>query len=81
MTIVMESPVSKSQFKAQALQYLRAVEKNKKPLILTHNGKPVIKIVPYKENPQAILKSLRDTLLFYKNPTEPIGVEDWEALK
>lgn len=81
MTIVMQT-VSKSQFKAQALQFLRAVEKDKKPLILTHSGKKVIKILPYEEeSPEEILKSLRGTLVYYKNPTKPIGVDDWEALK
>ncbi len=82
MTMVMEPTVSKSQFKAQMLQYLRKVEKNKKPLILTHNGRKVIKVSPYhEETTEEILKSLRGSITKYENPTEPIGVEDWEALK
>ena len=79
MTIVMQAiVVSKSQFKAQVLEYLRAVEQNKEPLIVTHWGKPVAKVVPYKEDSDAILASLRNSVISYKDPLEPVG-EDWEA--
>lgn len=84
MTIVMQQIVSKSQFKAQALEYLRNVEKTKTPLVITHGGKPVLDVVPHKEeskDPEAILKSLRGTVLKYEDPTEPVGLEDWEALR
>lgn len=83
MTIVMQQVVSKSLFKAQALEYLRAVQTQKQPLIITHAGKPVIKVTPYQEesDPEAILQSLRGTVLKYEDPTEPVGLEDWEVLK
>lgn len=79
----MQLVVSKSQFKAQALEYLREVEKQKQPLIITHEGKPVVKVIPYKEESDqaVILKSLRGTLKFYKDPDEPVGLDDWEVLK
>lgn len=79
MTIVMQQVVSKAQFKAQALEYLRAVENKKQPLIITHGGKPVVKIVPYQQ--VQTLESLRGSVIYYKDPTEPVGEEDWEALK
>lgn len=83
MTIVMQQVVSKSQFKAQALEFLRAVESKKQPLIITHAGKPVAKVIPYQQKSQQeeILKSLRGTVKFYKDPDEPVGLEDWEILK
>lgn len=80
----MQQTVSKSQFKAQALEYLRTVEKQKQPLIITHAGKPVIRVTPYKEepeNPKAILESLRGSVKYYQDPDEPVGLSDWEALK
>lgn len=80
MTIVMQT-VSKSQLKSQLLEYLRKVEAEKKPLIVTHGGKPVIKVSPYQEDPQQVLKSLRGLVTRYENPTEPVGEDDWEALK
>lgn len=79
----MQQVVSKSQFKAQALEYLRFVEKQNQSLVITHAGKPVAKVIPYKEEskPEAILKSLRGSVLRYEDPTEPVGLEDWEMLK
>ncbi len=86
MTIVMQQiqHVSKSQFKAQALEYLRLVQSQKQPLIITHAGKPVIKVTSYQEesDPEAILKSLRGTVLKYEDPDEPaIDPEEWDMLK
>ena len=77
----MEEMISKSQFKPRALEYFREVEKTGKALIISDRGKPVLKIVPYKENPEEALKALRDTVVKYDDPTEPVGLEDWEALK
>ena len=79
----MQNIVSKAQFKAQALQFLRTVEENKQPLIITHAGKPVVEVIPYKKqsDQEAILKSLRGTLKYYKDPDEPVGLDDWEVLK
>lgn len=73
--------MSKSQFKPKSLEYLRLVEQNCQPLILTHAGKPVIKISPYSEDPDKILNKLRGTVIEYKDPLEPVGLEDWEVLK
>lgn len=73
--------VSKSQLKSQLLEYLRQVEQSKQPLIITHDGKPVAKINPYYEDPDQNLKSLRKSVVFYKDPTEPVGEKEWEAIK
>lgn len=80
MTIVMQT-ISKSKLKAQLLEYLRQVEQDKQPLLVTHLGQPVLKISPYKENPDQILAALRGSVVFYEDPTEPVGEDDWEALK
>lgn len=81
----MQQTVSKSKFKAQALEFLRNVEKNKTPLIITHAGKPVAKVIPYKEEVKSVeeaLKDLRGTVIYYKDPFEPaVDPEDWDALK
>lgn len=77
----MAEMVSKSQFKPRALQYFREVEKTGKELIISDRGKPVLKIVPYTDNTEEVLKALRDTVVKYDGPTEPVGLEDWEALK
>ncbi len=76
----MEQVVSKSQFKPRALQYFREVQEKGVELIITDHGKPVIKIIPYSKNPEEVLDRLRNTVLKYENPTEPVGLEEWEAL-
>ena len=77
----MKRSVSKSQFKPRALEYFREVEKTGKALIITDRGKPALKIVPYSEDPEAWLKLLRGSVLKYKDPTEPVGVDDWRVLR
>ena len=77
----MDNMISKSQFKPRALHYFREIEKTGKELIISDHGKPVLKIVPYVEDPEEALKSLRNTVIKYEDPTEPVGLEDWNALK
>lgn len=80
MTIVMQI-ISKSRLKPQLLEYLRKVEKEKTSLVVTHEGKPVIKISPFTEDTSDIITSLRGSVISYKDPAKPVGEEDWEALK
>ena len=77
----MENIISKFQFKPRALHYFREIEKTGKELVISDRGKPVLKIVPYVENPEEALKALRNTVINYTDPTEPVELEDWEALK
>lgn len=76
----MKHMVSKSQFKPHALEYFRQVEKTGKPLVITDRGRPVLKLVPYREDPNEALKELRGSVVKYQDPTEPVGLEDWETL-
>ncbi len=77
----METQVAKSKFKPQALQYFREVERTGKPIVITDRGKPVLKIIPYREEPSETLRMLRNSVIEYENPTEPVGLDDWESLK
>lgn len=80
----MQQTVSKTQFKAQALEYLRMVEKEKTPLVVTHGGKPVVKVLPYQEEEQekATRQSLKGSVLYYDGSNEPaVNLEDWDMLK
>jgi prevent-host-death family protein len=76
----MENVVSKSKFKSRALEYFREVEKTGQSIIITDGGKPVLKIIPYSEDPTETLKVLRNSDVEYVNPTDPVGLEDWEVL-
>jgi len=72
--------ISKSQFKARALEYFRAVETHRKPLVITDRGKPVLKVVPYVDDPDELLREFRKTVVKYDDPTKPVGDSDWESL-
>ena len=73
--------ISKSRFKSKALEYFRQVEKSGKPLIITDRGKPVLKVAPFSEDPEEIIKGLRNSVVKYKDPTKPVGESDWDAVR
>jgi prevent-host-death family protein len=73
--------VSKSRFKARALHYFREVERTGEDLVITDRGRPVLKLTQFVEDPEDGLRSLRGSVLYYEDPTEPVGVEDWEELR
>lgn len=76
----MPDTVSKSQFKPRALQFFREVERTGRELVITDRGKPVLKVVPYAARPEQVLRELRGSVVEYRDPVEPVAVEDWEAL-
>ena len=74
--------VSKSEFKAKALEYLRLVELKKIPLTITHAGRPVVRVVPtQEENEEETFKKLGEAIVIRGDITRPVAVEDWEVLK
>ena len=73
------STVSKSRFKAQALELFRQVERTGKPITITDRGKPVLKLVPYRDDPEAAVRVLRESVVKYRNPTKPVGDDEWES--
>jgi prevent-host-death family protein len=73
------TPISKSRFKARALEIFREVERTGQPVIITDRGKPVLKLIPYRDDPAAALRALRDTVVRYDAPTKPVGEDDWEG--
>jgi prevent-host-death family protein len=77
----MSLTVSKSQFKPHSLEYFRRIEQTAEELVITDHGRPVLKVVPYVDDPEACFKGLRNTMLKYEEPCEPVVENDWEALK
>jgi prevent-host-death family protein len=73
----MARSISKSAFKAKALEYFREVESTGTELVITDHGKPVLKVVPFAQDPEEALRSLRGTVLRYADPLEPVGLGAW----
>ena len=75
--------VSKSHFKAHALELFRQVEASGEPLVVTDLGRPSIEVRPYRPAGYADadpLELLRGSVLRFDEPFEPVGENDWEAL-
>ena len=71
--------VSKSEFKAKALELFRQVEASGESLIVTDYGKPALEVRPYRGVERSPLDVLRGSVVRYDNPTAPVGEDDWEA--
>ena len=72
--------VSKSRFKAKALEYFREVEASGREIVITDHGRPVLKLVRYRLDADSPESSLRDSVVRYDDPTSPVAEEEWESL-
>lgn len=70
--------VSKSEFKAKALEFFRHVESSGECVVVTDHGKPALEVRPYRGTERNPLDVLRGSVVRYVDPTAPIDVE-WEA--
>ncbi|WP_019919201.1 MULTISPECIES: type II toxin-antitoxin system Phd/YefM family antitoxin [Methyloversatilis] len=77
----MSTEVSKSQFKARALEYFRDVERSGEPLIVTDRGEPRLEVRRFTQRERSPLDILRGSVLRYDRPTEPVGEDDWDAAR
>jgi len=57
------------------------IEQSGEELIITDRGRPVLKVIPYTVDSEGRLKNLRNSVLQYDGPTEPVAAEDWKALR
>lgn len=69
--------ISKSQFKARALELFRQVEATGEPLIITDNGEPRLEIRAYRPHRGDPLEKLRGSVLFFDQPIDSIEFQDW----
>ena len=76
----MSTTVSKSEFKARALEYFRQIESSGEPVVITDHGRPTLEVRPHHPQQRHPLEVLRGSVRRYERPTEPVGEEDWEAL-
>lgn len=71
-------PISKTEFKAHALEILRNIEQSGQPRTITDRGRPTLEIKKLRqreENPLAVLKG---TVIKYEAAIGPIADNDWE---
>ncbi|HPS56974.1 MAG TPA: type II toxin-antitoxin system Phd/YefM family antitoxin [Spirochaetota bacterium] len=72
--------ISKSQLKPKIFKIFRRIEKTGEDYIITDHGQPVLKISCYSPGPDESIAELRGSVLKFDNPTEPVGLNDWDIL-
>lgn len=75
---MMETEISKSKFKAHALEIFRRIEKTGTPAVITDNGTPTLIVKKYRPDESDARKRLKGSVLHYNQPLTPVS-EDWEA--
>lgn len=71
--------ISKSEFKAKALEVLRSVEDTGQSVLITDRGKPTVEVRRYRGQVRNSRDILKGSVLAFLNPTDPTG-EQWESL-
>ena len=74
----METEISKSRFKAQALEVFRQIEATGEPVVITDRGAPTLIVKRYAAETQTLQQRLKDSVIRYTDPFEPVGEDDWD---
>ena len=75
----MKTEISKSAFKARALEIFRQIEQTGEPIIITDRGEPALIIRKYSAAQVSARERLAGSVLRYDDPLDPVGQDDWEA--
>ena len=70
--------ISKTEFKAHALEVLREIEQSGEPRIITDRGRPTLEIRKLRQSKADPLDLLKGTVLKYEAATAPVAGDDWE---
>ncbi len=70
--------VKASEFKAKCLELMDEVAESGEELVITKNGKPTARLLPYREKPKTLFGIDRGRMKILGDIISPIDVE-WEA--
>ena len=70
--------ISKSQFKAHALEIMRGIEQTGESKTITDHGKPTLEIRKLRIKELPPLTMLAGTLVSYDGPTDSVAESDWD---
>jgi prevent-host-death family protein len=74
--------ISSSEFKTRCLELMDRVQQTRKEITVTRYGKPIAKLVPFPQEHQGIVGSMKGTVLWYGDIVSPTGIaDDFEAMK
>ncbi len=74
--------VAIKDFKSKLSEYIKQLSDTSEPLFITKHGKIVAKVIPCDDASawEEIRKEMAGSVKKYDDPTEPVGLEDWEML-
>lgn len=72
--------VKASEFKAKCLQLMDEVAETGDPIIITKNGKPISRLVPFRTKPETLYGALKGSIVITGDIVAPIDTE-WEAAR
>lgn len=75
----MSPAISKSKFKAQALEIFRRIENTGEPVIVTDHGIPSVIVRKYADTARNARDKLKGSVLRYHAPLDPVDDDAWEA--
>jgi hypothetical protein len=73
--------ISKTQFKAKALEYFRHIEAHGQPIVITDHGSPALEVRKFHAVARDPFDRLRGSVTNYINPFGSVGEADWDVLK
>jgi prevent-host-death family protein len=76
----MEIQISKSKFKAHALELFRHVETTGEAIIVTDHGAPAVVVRKYTGTVADVRAKLKGSVLRYDAPFAPVADDEWEVL-
>lgn len=71
--------VKASEFKAKCLQLMDDVADGGEPIVITKNGTPVARLMPFRTRPSSLIGLCEQTVRSHGDLTEPLDL-NWEAL-
>ena len=70
--------IKASEFKAKCLKLMDEVAESGEEIVITKNGRPVSRLIPYREKPKTLFGIDRGRIEILGDIISPIDVE-WEA--
>ncbi|STR44795.1 type II toxin-antitoxin system Phd/YefM family antitoxin [Iodobacter fluviatilis] len=74
----MSQRVSKSKFKAQALEFFRLIESSGESVVITDHGVPKFEVRTFLLQTKKPLDVQYGSVLHFDYPTNPVAENDWE---
>lgn len=74
--------IALNEFKAKLSLFINKMISESDPIFITKHKKVIAKIVPSNNEElwESVQEKMKDSVLKYEKPEEPVGLEDWEQL-